>query len=119
MPRFVVLEHDSPRGLHWDFMLERDPLLATWALDQPPDADGPLAAEQLFDHRPDYLDYEGRISGGRGTVTRWDGGTYDLVTRSDRAWTVVLMGRRLIGEAILLRLSGCDSAWEFIFLPIV
>ncbi|NUQ64853.1 MAG: hypothetical protein HUU20_20510 [Pirellulales bacterium] len=72
MPRFVVLEHDSPRGLHWDFMLESGDALATWALPEPPDAAAELAAESLPDHRPAYLDYEGPIASNRGTVRRWD-----------------------------------------------
>ena len=61
MPRFVVLEHDSPCGRHWDFMLEQENALATWALPQPPDT-AEMPAEPLPDHRLAYLDYEGPIS---------------------------------------------------------
>ena len=43
MPRFVVLRHDAPRGLHWDFMLEIGPVLATWALDREPGSGGPIS----------------------------------------------------------------------------
>jgi hypothetical protein len=119
MPRFVVLEHDSPRGLHWDLMLQQDQLLATWALAQPPDADGPVAAERLFNHRLVYLDYEGPVSDGRGNVTSWDQGTYEVRSRSEHVWTVLLAGRRLIGEATLRRMPGEETAWEFTFHPIV
>jgi hypothetical protein len=119
MPRFVVLEHDGPRGLHWDLMLEQDQSLATWALFQPPDADGTIEAERLADHRLAYLDYEGPVSGGRGSVRRWDQGTYELRGRSEQTWTVLLVGRRLAGEASFERLPGEETAWEFTFRPIV
>jgi len=119
MPRFVVLQHDSPRGLHWDFMLQQDQALATWATLQPPDADGPLVAERLFDHRMAYLDYEGPVSGGRGSVTRWDQGTYQMQSQSPREWIVLLMGNRLIGEATLRLAPHEASAWTFTFRPIV
>ena len=113
MPRFVVLEHDSPRGLHWDLMLEQGGVLLTWALAQPPDAAGPIPAEALPDHRPAYLDYEGPVSGGRGSVTRWDAGTCELEHQSDDELTVVLEGKRLSGRARLRRASGPPAQWEF------
>ena len=76
MPRFVILEHDHP-VLHWDLMLESGPALRTWRLAGPPEsAGGAVAAKASFDHRLAYLDYEGPVSRGRGTVRRWDQGTY-------------------------------------------
>ena len=56
MPRFVVLEHDSPRGRHWDFMLETGAVLATWSLPEPPNSGGVIMCEELGDHRLKYLD---------------------------------------------------------------
>jgi hypothetical protein len=38
MSRFAILRHDSPRGLHWDLLLETGDTLATWALPQVPEA---------------------------------------------------------------------------------
>ena len=67
MPRFAVLEHDHP-FLHWDFLLETGDALRTWRLHAPPDAEGTIAAEELPDHRLEYLDYEGRVSGGLSYV---------------------------------------------------
>jgi DNA polymerase Ligase (LigD) len=113
MPRFVVLQHDSPRGLHWDFMLERDRVLLTWALPVPPDTRGPIGAEALPDHRPAYLDYEGPVSGGRGSVTRWDGGSYEVERESEDELAVVLAGRRLNGRVVLAHLGGKDRRWQF------
>ncbi len=116
MPRFVVLEHDGPRGLHWDFMLETGEVLATWALPQPPDAGSDLSAESLPDHRPAYLDYEGPVSGDRGSVVQWDSGTYELRRRSGSGWTVSLQGKRLRGTAIVMQSHG-PTSWRFAFQP--
>jgi hypothetical protein len=100
MPRFVILEHDHPT-LHWDFMLEDGEVLRTWRLTTPPAAGQVVAAETSFAHRPLYLDYEGPISGGRGSVRRWDGGTFTWeVDAADRV-VVRLTGERLAGVAVL------------------
>ncbi|MBN2216331.1 MAG: hypothetical protein JW719_03040 [Pirellulales bacterium] len=113
MLRFAVLEHDGPRGLHWDFFLETGPALTTWALAQPPDAPGAIDAESLADHRIEYLDYEGPVSGGRGTVRRWDAGAYQLVRQSNRELVVALDGRRLHGMATLTRPDNNTRRWTF------
>jgi hypothetical protein len=93
MPRYVILEHDFPIR-HWDFMLESGGVLKTWRLAAPPCPGGAVAAEPSFDHRRVYLDYEGPVSGDRGTVTRWDWGTY-----SGEASALRLDGVRLRGAA--------------------
>ncbi|REK10895.1 MAG: hypothetical protein DWQ37_15765 [Planctomycetota bacterium] len=90
MPRFVILLHEVPeghaRGTHWDLMLESEGVLHTWALNAEPVAGQCCDAEQLPDHRPAYLTYEGPVSGGRGTVTQWDRGEYlvELETADQR-----------------------------------
>ena len=82
MPRYVILFHQLPqsdaRSSHWDFMLEQNDMLRTWALYDEPVVGHSCIAVQLADHRTAYLDYEGPVSGGRGRVTRWDLGTYRL-----------------------------------------
>src|SRR5690242_15495503 len=76
VPRFVILEHDYPER-HWDLMFEAGPVLKTWRLAGCPRPGGvAVEAEESFDHRPIYLDYEGPVSGGRGTVTRRDAGDF-------------------------------------------
>jgi len=117
MPRFVVLEHESPCGRHWDFMLERGPVLATWALSEAPDSPGLIPAEALADHRPAYLDYEGPISGGRGSVTRWDQGEYCMKQEDAAGLVVSLTGNKLIGRATLRRIGEQPARWEFAFVP--
>ncbi len=110
MPRFVVLTHDHP-FLHWDLMLEQADALRTWRLKQPPDTQGPIAAEALPDHRLAYLDYEGPVSGDRGTVTRWDAGTYEMLESTSNRIVVHFAGKKLVGVAPLKWWSaaGCLS----------
>jgi hypothetical protein len=111
--RFVILEHDGPRGLHWDLLLETGPALASWALAQLPNASGPIDAERLPDHRLDYLDYEGPVSAGRGTVRRWDIGTFELVHETDREWIIRLKGKRLCGTATVAQAGEDSRHWRF------
>lgn len=116
MARFVVLRHDCPRGLHWDFMLAAAGALRTWALALEPTGSFTCWAERLPDHRPVYLDYEGEISGGRGRVTRYDLGEYQLRKEDAQELVVELHGARLRGTAALTRESG-GQRWRFSFAP--
>jgi len=109
--RFVVLEHDGPRGLHWDLMLESGATLRTWALRELPQAGRPIVAEALGDHRIEYLEYEGSISGGRGEVRRWDQGTYELLEESENGLELRLLGERITGPARLVRR---ETDWVFV-----
>ncbi len=115
MPRFVILQHDGPEGLHWDFMLETGPSLAAWALPQAPGSAERIAARALPEHRLAYLDYEGPVSGGRGTVTRWDEGSYEVERQAEGLLVVVLSGKRLTGRATLERTCEGPEAWQFAF----
>ena len=119
MPRFVVLRHDvangTPRGLHWDFMLETGEVLRTWALSTEPAYGASCPAEQLPDHRPLYLDYEGEISGGRGTVSRYDWGDYRLVRAEQDVVVVQLTGARFRGTATLRQMGADGQRWTFSF----
>jgi len=119
MSRFVVLYHACPpdfeRPSHWDLMFEVGELLRTWALAAAPDSAPSVAAEKLADHRLAYLDYEGPVSRGRGTVTRWDRGQYSVERESDRELVVHLEGENLRGVASLsLENSGSDD-WHLTF----
>lgn len=115
MPRFVLLEHRWD-GVHWDFMLEDGEALRTWAIDAPVVPDADLPARALPDHRRIYLDYEGEISGDRGTVLRVDQGAYEvLVWEVDRV-RVRLEGDQLVGEVEIRQSApetgGCGT-WIF------
>ena len=110
MPRFVVLEHDHPY-LHWDLMLEAGDILLTWRLASPPQAEKTVAATFLAGHRRIYLDYEGPVSRGRGTVTRWDSGTFDWEERKEDLVAVSLSGMRTCGQVTLKHING--EEWAF------
>jgi hypothetical protein len=109
MPRFVILEHDHP-SLHWDLLLEAGAVLRAWRLAAPPAAGDAVGAEASFDHRLLYLDYEGPVSGSRGRVVRWDGGTFGWEEDAADRVRVRLTGGRLRGVLKLTR--GKDGAWK-------
>lgn len=120
MPKFVLLEHDHPE-LHWDFMLENGDALLTWRLDRLPNEAAEIVAVALADHRVAYLDYEGPVSGNRGSVTRIDRGYYQRLEFADGNIRVRLVGSRLNGTARLLNIpadgSLTNSAWRMIWQP--
>lgn len=117
LPRFVVLHHQMPRQAsredHWDFMLETNDVLTTWALQDVPTSGQPNRAEQLAPHRLHYLDYEGPLSAERGTVTQWDRGTYEWLRRETMLMLRV-QGRHLHGAVTL---HPADDHWIFTFEP--
>lgn len=135
MPRFVLLYHDCPsnyeRASHWDFMLESGDVLRTWALERLPHdwqaaftrtsavhpncpslaADNTVAAVQLGDHRRDYLELEGLLSGNRGTVMRVAAGTYRSEYEAPGDWRVVLTGDVLAARAQFTQSEADDGHW--------
>ncbi len=118
MPRFVILEHDHPT-LHWDLMLEAGEVLWTWRLAEPPGPENlAIAATRIGDHRRLYLDYEGPVSGGRGRVTPWDAGTYDVLeSRHDRLH-LDLRGSRITARVLLVQQAGDKWRFERFFPPL-
>jgi hypothetical protein len=110
MPRFVVLHHDWPQP-HFDLLLEHQGVLKSWRL--PPDFDPqvPATATSHFDHRLFYLDYEGPLSGDRGTVSRWDGGELHWLIGGPDRYVVELSGEKLHGTFELTRREG--DQWRF------
>ena len=116
MPRFVILRHEPPasypRGLHWDLMLEARGALRTWALAEEPRRGATLPAEALADHRLAYLDFEGEVSGNRGTVERWDAGTYTIQSCTEARWEIQVWGEQLRGDAVLQRDPDDMKRWR-------
>lgn len=85
--RWVLLLHEVPpsdtelgrRGTHWDLMFEDEECLWTWSIQKLPP--GTIeAAMRLPNHRKMYLDYEGEVSNGRGSVTLVARGHYQRLS---------------------------------------
>jgi bifunctional non-homologous end joining protein LigD len=109
-PRFVVQEHHA-RRLHWDFRLEHDGVLVSWAVPKgvPMDPKTNHLAVHVEDHPLDYIDFAGDIPAGNygaGKVLIWDSGTYETEKWSDREVMVILHGKRLKGRYVLFRTNG-------------
>ncbi|MCC9609688.1 hypothetical protein LOC68_03950 [Blastopirellula sp. JC732] len=106
MKRFVLLYHQFPADhddvSHYDLMLEEGDALRTWRLLEKPDMLQPVRGEAIFPHRLTYLDYEGEVSGNRGSVTRIDRGEYELVRDDAETLIVQLYGSVLIGRLAVL-----------------
>ena len=117
-PIFVVQRHDA-RRLHYDFRLERDGALASWAVPKgvPLEPGQRSLAVHVEDHPLDYATFEGEIPKGNygaGTVEIWDSGTYELVEeKPDGGLTVRLHGKRLEGTWTLVpaKLDGNPKNW--------
>ena len=109
---FVVLHHvETGGGEHWDLMLDDGDALATWQLFAwPPGAKAGRACE-IFRHRRRYLEYEGALSRGRGTVRRVESGEYQVLDRSVDRWVVLLHGATVSGEYVLQRVR--EQEWTF------
>jgi hypothetical protein len=91
--RYVILRHEGIPEPHFDLMFEqaRSPLLGTlrspiWPITRP------TSLVHLGDHRREYLEYEGPVSGNRGAVRRVESGRHWLVERGIGEWEVKLSG---------------------------
>ena len=114
---FVVQKHDASR-LHWDFRLELDGVLKSWAVPKGPslDPDDKRLAVRTEDHPLDYGDFEGVIPKGEyggGTVMLWDEGRWIPEPGKDPSKTIeeghlhfALDGERMKGEWVMFRLKG-------------
>ena len=113
--RFVVHEHHA-RRLHYDFRLELNGVLASWAVPKgPPLRTGVRRlAVRVEDHPVDYIDFEGTIPEGQygaGMVRIWDRGTYTLLKADADELKFVLHGDKLRGPYALIRLENRPKDW--------
>ena len=120
-PTFVVQRHDA-RRLHYDFRLERDGVLLSWAVPKgvPLEPGQQHLAVHVEDHPLDYGTFQGEIPKGQygaGTVEIWDNGTYELLEdKPNGGMTVRLHGKKLEGTWALVpaHLSGDEKNWLII-----
>jgi bifunctional non-homologous end joining protein LigD len=120
---FVVQKHRATR-LHYDFRLEADGVLKSWAVPKGPSLDPTVKrlAMQVEDHPVDYAKFEGVIPEGEyggGTVMVWDLGTYEPENTDDVATSLrkgelkfSLNGKKLSGSWTLVRTQ--DRQWLLI-----
>lgn len=129
--RFVVQKHDA-RNLHYDFRLEMEGVLKSWAVPKGPSTDPDIKrlAMMVEDHPYDYRNFEGIIPSGygKGTVIVWDEGFYDLADAESKdkkaqdkellkgiesgKLHVILHGQKLKGEYALIRTKGRgENSW--------
>src|ERR1700709_2653124 len=131
---FVVQKHDASR-LHYDFRLEMDGVLKSWAVPKGPMLDPKVKhlAMMVEDHPFDYLNFEGIIPKGEyggGTVIVWDEGTYEPIEPIKRKKApekhllkqlasgqlkIKLHGEKLNGEFALVKTHGMgENGWLMI-----
>ncbi len=120
MLSFVVHEHHA-RRLHYDFRLEMEGILKSWAIPKCPSmnpADKRLAV-MVEDHALEYGSFEGEIpegSYGAGKVIIWDKGSYDLISGNIKSGRMefLLKGKKLKGIFVFLKFKGKDKEWLLI-----
>ena len=124
---FCVQRHDATR-LHYDFRLEMDGVLKSWAVPKGPTLDPGLKhfAAHVEDHPVEYGDFEGNIPAGNygaGSVMLWDRGSFDLIgdstgldqmARGDLKFR--LHGEKLNGDFALVRMKGRGKGNEWLLL---
>lgn len=104
--RFVVQEHTTPQGVHWDLMLEGAGVLLTFRLAEWPGAarEHVLRAEKIFDHPLRFLTYEGPVQQGTGRVRIVDRGLCRHCRQTETQWDLHLDGDVLNGDFSLIGL---------------
>ncbi len=115
--RFVVQRHQATH-LHYDFRLEMDNVLKSWAVPKEPPSQPGIRrlAVEVEDHPLSYIDFEGLIPEGMygaGKVEIWDKGTYILKNRSENKIEFTLQGEKISGNYVLIRFRG-DKNWLLI-----
>lgn len=111
--RFVVQEHETLDGVHWDLMLEQGEILATFRLAEAPGQTlvHPVRAEKIFDHPLKFLSYEGPVQKGTGRVHIVERGTYRSIERQHDRLALILDGAILNGSFVLARTA--ETEWRF------
>jgi len=116
--RFVVQEHEATR-LHWDFRLEINDILKSWAVPKrPPIKPGVRRlAIEVEDHDLNHLSVEGTIPEGQygaGTVKIWDLGEFEIESMNTVKIVIRLFGKKMKGRYALVKFRGENKNWLLI-----
>jgi hypothetical protein len=111
--QFVIQQHTTPDGLHWDLMLEMDDCLWTWRLDVPPSQikNKPIPAERIHDHPLRFLAYEGPVKNNTGHVTIIDKGT-GLISSQNPTMLVIMFRGKILSGTFQLGLLKNHRLWR-------
>ena len=115
MPIFVIQHHLSSHE-HYDFRIEMDGTLKSWAVPkEPPTEIGyRRLAVAVDDHDLSYADFEGKIPEGQygaGTVKMWDRGNYDIIEQKKDKFVLKLRGKKMNGEYVLVKMKLGNKNW--------
>ena len=120
MAIFVVQEHHATH-LHFDFRLEMESVLKSWAIPKGPSMNpkDKRLAIMVDDHTLKYASYEGIIPEGQygsGAVVLWDRGEFEFLGGDIREGRLefVLHGKKLRGAFVLTKMSGKTKEWLLI-----
>jgi bifunctional non-homologous end joining protein LigD len=119
-PRYVVHEHHASR-LHFDFRLEMEGVLRSWAVPKGPsmDPDEKRLAVEVEDHPLEYIDFEGTIPRGEygaGRVAVWDRGLYEVLEKERDKIVFFLEGEKLRGNFALIRLKNSRTGKDWLLI---
>ncbi len=115
---YVIQRHDA-RKLHYDFRLEMDDVLKSWAIPKEPSTklSEKRLAIQVEDHDLSYASFKGEIPEGMygaGKVTIWDKGNYELESlKPDKKIVFIIKGEKLKGRYCLLHFKPKEKNWLF------
>jgi DNA ligase D-like protein (predicted 3'-phosphoesterase) len=112
---YVIQKHDASH-LHYDFRLERDGVLKSWAVPKEPPTEKGVRrlAVEVEDHPIEYANFEGVIPNGEygaGTVQIWDKGTYETEKWQKDEIIIRIDGNKLNGRYRLIRFKKQENTW--------
>lgn len=117
-PVYVIQEHTTKRGTHYDLRLEMNKVLESWAVPKNPKLSDKKKLLAIFTtpHAIEYALFHGRIpegNPGAGIVKIFDRGTYDLLGKGKGKVVFKLKGKKLRGEYCLINFKRDGKNWLF------
>ena len=111
--KIFVIQHHFSKNEHYDFRLEMDGVLKSWAVPKEPPLEPGIKrlAIQVDDHAVEYAKFHGTIKSGygKGTVKIWDYGEFDLISRDDSKIVFILKGKKMKGRYALVKFLNVNK----------